>query len=70
MNVGQDSNYSLDQFIKRYNSDLGNDLGNLVSRLLNMGDRYSDRLVPPVTVQDEPEKELLTLWETTRKEVV
>ncbi len=70
MNVGQDSDYSLDQFVKRYNSDLGNDLGNLVSRLLNMGARYSDRLVPPVTVQDEPEKELLTLWDTTRKEVV
>jgi len=70
MNVGQDSDYSLDQFIKRYNSDLGNDLGNLVSRLLNMGARYSDCLVPPVTVQDEPEKELLTLWETTRDEAV
>ena len=70
MNVGQDSEFSLDHFINRYNSDLGNDLGNLISRLLNMGARYCDRLIPSVSVQDEPEKELSKLWETTRSEVV
>lgn len=69
MNVGQDSEYSLDQFVKRYNNDLGNDLGNLVSRLLNMGARYSNSQVPPVTVQDEPEINLLSFWESTNKEV-
>ena len=39
MNVGQDSDFSIDLFVTRYTSDLGNDLGNLVSRLLNMQKR-------------------------------
>ena len=33
MILGQDANFSLDSFIKRYNSELANDLGNLVSRI-------------------------------------
>ena len=36
MNVGQDSDFSREQFLVRYNGDLANDLGNLVNRVLNM----------------------------------
>ena len=32
MNVGQDSDFSEERYLRRYTSDLGNDLGNLVSR--------------------------------------
>ncbi len=36
MNVGQDGDFSRELFLARYNSDLANDLGNLVNRVLNM----------------------------------
>jgi methionyl-tRNA synthetase len=70
MNVGQDSEFSLDLFMSRYNSDLANDLGNLVSRLLNMGQRYAEGKVPTAEVEEAPEKELKGLWEDTAKELI
>lgn len=70
MNVGQDSEFSLDLFMSRYNSDLANDLGNLVSRLLNMGQRYAEGKIPSAEVEDAPEKELKGLWEDTAKELI
>jgi len=70
MNVGQDSEFSLDLFLSRYNSDLANDLGNLLSRLLNMGGRYTEGKVPPAAVDEAPEQELKALWEKTRADLV
>ncbi|MDA9317260.1 methionine--tRNA ligase [Puniceicoccaceae bacterium] len=70
MNVGQDSEFSLDLFMSRYNSDLANDLGNLVSRLLNMGGRYAEGKVPAAEVEDTPEKALKQLWADTQKDLV
>ncbi len=70
MNVGQDSDFSLDLFMSRYNSDLANDLGNLVSRALNMIGRYCDRTVPAATVEEAPEKELRALWDETVGEAI
>ena len=37
-----DGNFTLDLFIKRYNSDLANDLGNLLQRTLTMVGRFCD----------------------------
>jgi methionyl-tRNA synthetase len=70
MNVGQDSEFSIELFMSRYNSDLANDLGNLVSRLLNMGSRYTDGKVPAATVDEAPERELKALWEQTQAELI
>ena len=58
MNVGQDSDFSIDLFVTRYTSDLGNDLGNLVSRLLNMQKRYCGGVVVPAKVEEDFEKSL------------
>ncbi len=66
MNVGQDSDFSIDLFMSRYNSDLANDLGNLVSRTLNMGGRYCDGVLPQATVSEEPEQTIRQAWEETR----
>ncbi len=49
-----DSNYSFETVLKRVNSDLANDLGNLVSRSLTMVQRYSDSIIPEPEAEDPP----------------
>ncbi len=54
MVFGLDSNFSEEAFIQRINSDLANDLGNLVSRTLTMALKYGDGAVPePQNVEDD-----------------
>ncbi len=43
---GADGSISMEGMVQRYNGDLANDWGNLVSRLLNMTEKYCDGLVP------------------------
>ncbi len=70
MNVGQDSEFSIELFMSRYNSDLANDLGNLVSRLLNMGGRYTEGKVPAASIEEAPEKALKQLWSEVGPELI
>jgi methionyl-tRNA synthetase len=44
---GQDGSFSFDALVQRYNSDLANGYGNLVSRTLSMINKYFDGVVPP-----------------------
>lgn len=54
MVFGLDSNFSEESFVQRLNSDLANDLGNLVSRTLTMAIKYCDGTVPkPHTFSEE-----------------
>ena len=46
MVVGQDASFADDTFLTRYNSDLANDLGNLVSRVAAMIQRYRGGVIP------------------------
>ncbi|MEM8963396.1 MAG: methionine--tRNA ligase [Acidobacteriota bacterium] len=47
MVLGQDASFSDEAFIDRYNSDLANDLGNTVSRLVTLSRRAFDGRTPP-----------------------
>ena len=68
MTVGQDSDFSNELFNARYTAELANDLGNLVSRFLNMTARYAEGKVPPETVDEEPEQTVRGSWATARAE--
>lgn len=46
---GQDGNFTFDALVQRYNADLANGYGNLVSRTLAMITRYFDGVVPQGT---------------------
>lgn len=70
MNVGQDSDFSIDLFVTRYTSDLGNDLGNLLSRLQNMTHRYCGGVVAAAGADEEFEKSLKDLAAETSEETV
>ena len=70
MSVGQDSDFTQELFLGRYNADLANNLGNLVSRLLNMAGRNFPDGLPAATVAEDPEAELKAGWEKCRQEVL
>jgi methionyl-tRNA synthetase len=54
MVLGQDASFTDDVFLTRYNADLANDLGNVVSRVTTMIQRYCDGRVPdPATEANE-----------------
>jgi methionyl-tRNA synthetase len=62
---GQDGSFSFDALITRYNADLANGYGNLVSRTLSMIVKFTEGKVPafPISLYEEPHspefKELL-----------
>ena len=49
---GQDGNFSYDALVNRFNSDLANGLGNLVSRTLSMVNQYRQGVVPAGAAPD------------------
>ena len=60
-NFGSDGNFSSRKFMERYNSDLVNDLGNLLSRTTSMIDKYNGGIVDKGSVSDHFDDELKDL---------
>jgi methionyl-tRNA synthetase len=54
MVFGLDSSFSEEAFVQRLNSDLANDLGNLVSRTITMAIKYCDGKVPAIRQGHDP----------------
>jgi methionyl-tRNA synthetase len=59
--TGQDADFSEARLIARYNSDLANDLGNLVNRTINMAQRYRSGTLRKVQVPDADLERLETI---------
>jgi methionyl-tRNA synthetase len=53
MPLGLDANFSDEGVLTRFNADLANDLGNLVSRATTMIHRYCDGVVPAASHHDD-----------------
>ncbi len=58
MSPGNDASFTEDNFVARYNSDLANDLGNLLSRVLKMTLRGADGVIPSPGALTADEEEL------------
>lgn len=58
---GQDGLYTNEVMLNRMNSDLANDLGNLVSRTASMIEKYNEGIVPPAGTEAGTDKELKDL---------
>ena len=55
---GQDGSFTREKFLHRLNSDLANDLGNLVSRTISMVEKYSDGIIPTPKVEEDVDASL------------
>ncbi len=69
MVLGQDASFTEEGFIKRYNADLANDLGNLLSRLLKMVNSYCGGNVPSPGEGALQSEGAVALWEEVTKAV-
>lgn len=65
--LGQDGNFSLPSFINRINSDLANDLGNLLQRTLAMVEKYEGGVAAGPTVKEPVDDDLAACAVETAK---
>ena len=64
MVLGQDSNFTMESFIQRYNSDLANDFGNLLSRVSTLMKKNYDGRIPDPGELSEAELRIKTKGES------
>lgn len=60
---GQDGNYTNTAFLNRINSDLANDLGNLLSRTISMIEKYNNGIIPTTAIKTAYHDDLVSTAE-------
>ena len=58
---GSDGSFNIEKFMQRLNSDLANDLGNLLSRTVSMIGKYNDGIIKDMGVREEVDDDLENL---------
>lgn len=68
-NFGQDGSFTREKFLQRLNSDLANDLGNLVSRTVTMIEKYNDGIILSGKTSDQVDESLIEMASTSGEKV-
>jgi methionyl-tRNA synthetase len=67
--IGLDGNFSHEGFIHRVNSDLANDLGNLVQRVLTMTHKYFGGKIEDIGKEEEGDKKIRQEFKSVKETV-
>ena len=70
MALGQDASFTEDAFVKRYNAELANDLGNVLNRIMKLVHSYFDGAIPVPGELGEDERALRAVAHTAAKAMV
>ncbi len=70
MTLGQDASFTEEAFVRRYNADLANDLGNLLSRVMRMVGSSFEGCIPPCGTLGDEEVQLRDETLTAARDMV
>ena len=68
--IGLDGNFSHEGFVHRVNSDLANDLGNLIQRTLTMIQNYFNGKIDEIDEENKGDKKLRLEFDTLKEKVL
>ena len=69
MILGSDANFTMESFVKRYNSDLANDFGNLLNRVSGLINRLFEGKIPAAQNVSAAEQEIAKAAQTVSQKV-
>jgi methionyl-tRNA synthetase len=70
MVMGNDASFTLESFVKRYNSDLANDFGNLLNRVGGLIKKNFDGIIPESADLTKAEEDLINLSKDINNRIV